>query len=57
MVRTAWCEHKAEFLKAMLEDSVQRRFPNGVKLRVHSLDRYGCLSGLAGVLKKVSFHG
>ncbi|PRW60951.1 uridylyltransferase [Chlorella sorokiniana] len=41
---------QAELLRAMLESSIQRRFPKGLKVHVHSLDRFGCLAALARVL-------
>lgn len=37
----------AALLKAMLQGSIERRFPKGLKVHVRSLDRYGCLAGLA----------
>lgn len=33
--------------------SLQRRFPKGLKVHVHSLDRFGCLAALARVLHQV----
>ena len=42
---------KAAKLKAMLESSIQRRFPRGLKVHVHSVDRFGCLAQLTRVLK------
>ena len=42
---------KATKLKAMLESSIQRRFPRGLKVHVHSVDRFGCLAQLTRVLK------
>ncbi|KAL4438995.1 hypothetical protein ABPG77_006932 [Micractinium sp. CCAP 211/92] len=41
---------QAEMLRAMLESSIQRRFPKGLKVHVHSLDRFGCLAALTRVL-------
>lgn len=41
---------QAELLRAMLESSIQRRFPKGLKVHVHSLDRFGCLAALTRVL-------
>lgn len=35
----------------MLEASIQRRFPRGLKVHVRSADRFGCLAALAGVLR------
>ncbi len=32
---------------------MQRRFPKGLKVHVHSLDRFGCLAALARVLHQV----
>jgi hypothetical protein len=46
-------ERKATLLKAMLESSIQRRFPKGLKVHVHSLDRFGCLAALTRVLQQV----
>ena len=43
----------ADLLKAMLESSIQRRFPKGLKVHVHSLDRFGCLAALTRVLQQV----
>ncbi len=54
--RTGDCifnERSAELLKAMLESSIQRRFPKGLKVHVHSLDRFGCLAALTRVLQQV----
>lgn len=45
-----WSESQAELLKAMLSSSIQRRFPKGLKIHVHSLDRFGCLAALTKVL-------
>ena len=42
---------KAEKLRAMLESSIQRRFPRGLKVHVHSVDRFGCLAQLTRTLK------
>jgi hypothetical protein len=33
---------------------VQRRFPKGLKVHVHSLDRFGCLAALTSVLQQAS---
>jgi hypothetical protein len=41
---------RAALLAHALDASIRRRFPPGVKVHVHSLDRYGCLATLAGVL-------
>ena len=35
----------------MLEASIQRRFPKGLKVHVHSVDRFGCLAALTRELK------
>jgi hypothetical protein len=43
----------ALLLKAMLSSSIQRRFPKGLKVHVHSLDRFGCLSALASAFQEV----
>ena len=40
-------KYSADLLKAMLESSIQRRFPKGLKVHVRSLDRFGCLASLA----------
>ena len=48
-----WDFTKAEKLQAMLESSIQRRFPKGLKIHIHSVDRFGCLSQLTRVLKEV----
>lgn len=41
----------AELLKAMLDSSIQRRFPKGLKVHVRSSDRFGCLASLARQLQ------
>lgn len=41
---------RAALLAHALDASIRRRFPPGVKVHVHSLDRYGCLAALARVL-------
>ena len=46
-----WDVARAEQLVAMLEASIQRRFPRGLKVHVRSADRFGCLAALAGVLR------
>lgn len=46
-----WDPMRAEKLAAMLEASIQRRFPKGLKVHVKSLDRFGCLAALTGVLR------
>lgn len=43
-------ERQATLLKSMLESSIQRRFPKGMKVHVRSLDRFGCLTALASQL-------
>ncbi|KAK9829031.1 hypothetical protein WJX72_003510 [[Myrmecia] bisecta] len=48
---SAWCEQRTAKLAAMLESSIQRRFPKGLKVHVHSVDRFGCLAALTRVLK------
>lgn len=45
-------DQRAALLKAMLEGSIQRRFPKGLKVHVRSLDRFGCLAALAQVLRQ-----
>lgn len=47
-------EGRAARLRAMLVASVQRRHPKGLKVHVHSVDRYGCLAALTRVLKAAS---
>ena len=42
---------RAAKLAALLESSIQRRFPKGLKVHVHSVDRFGCLAALTSVLK------
>lgn len=54
---TSFDPGSALLLKAMLESSIQRRFPKGLKVHVHSLDRFGCLAALTRVLQQVSWHG
>jgi hypothetical protein len=41
----------ADKLADMLEASIQRRFPKGLKVHVHSIDRFGCLASFTAVLK------
>lgn len=45
-------EVKAAKLAAMMESSIQRRFPRGLKVHVHSVDKFGCLAALTKVLKQ-----
>ncbi|KAL3142750.1 hypothetical protein ABBQ38_003051 [Trebouxia sp. C0009 RCD-2024] len=45
-------ESKAAKLAAMMESSILRRFPRGLKVHVHSVDRFGCLAALTSVLKQ-----
>ena len=45
-------ETKAAKLAAMMESSIQRRFPRGLKVHVHSVDRFGCLAALTDVLRQ-----
>mmetsp|Transcript_2428 Transcript_2428/g.7020 ORF Transcript_2428/g.7020 Transcript_2428/m.7020 type:complete len:583 (-) Transcript_2428:236-1984(-) len=45
-----WDPQKARQLHAMLEKAVERRFPTGLKLHVHSVDRFGLLASLSRVL-------
>lgn len=45
-------EVKAAKLAAMMESSIQRRFPRGLKVHVHSVDRFGCLAALTDVLRQ-----
>ena len=42
MLGPVWEELKAQKLVAMMEAAIQRRFPAGVRLHVHSSDRFGC---------------
>ena len=42
---------RAAKLAALLESSIQRRFPKGLKVHVYSVDRFGCLAALTSVLK------
>ena len=46
----AWDEGRAAKLVAMMEAAIQRRFPKGLKVHVHSVDRFGCLAELTRVL-------
>lgn len=46
-----WDEVAAVKLRAMLEAAIQRRFPKGLKVHVQSVDRFGCLAALTGVLR------
>ncbi|KAL6767525.1 hypothetical protein ACKKBF_B35580 [Auxenochlorella protothecoides x Auxenochlorella symbiontica] len=48
----AWDPEAAACLAAMLESSIQRRFPAGVKLHVRSVDRFGGLADLTRVLSE-----
>lgn len=41
----------AAMLRAMLDSSIQRRFPKGIKVHVKSVDRFGCLASLARQLQ------
>lgn len=45
-----WDEGKAAKLVAMTEAAIQRRFPKGLKVHVHSVDRFGCLAELTRML-------
>ena len=47
---------KAAKLQAMLESSIQRRFPRGLKVHVHSVDRFGCLAQLTRTLKDAGLY-
>jgi UTP:GlnB (protein PII) uridylyltransferase len=44
----------ATLLKAMLEGSIERRFPKGMKVHVKSMDRFGCLAALAKQLHQAN---
>lgn len=46
-----WDARRAEKLAAMLEASIQRRFPRGLKVHVQSVDSFGCLAALTAVLR------
>lgn len=46
-----WDDLAAAKLRAMLEAAIQRRFPKGLKVHVQSVDRFGCLAALTGVLR------
>ena len=48
---TGWDGGAADKLRAMLEAAIQRRHPCGLKLHVHSVDRYGCLEQLTRILR------
>ena len=48
---TEWHEEQAMKLKGMLEASIQRRFPKGLKVRVRDLERSSCLRDLAQRLR------
>lgn len=41
----------AEKLADMLEASITRRFPKGLKVHVHSIDRFGCLASFTAMLR------
>jgi UTP:GlnB (protein PII) uridylyltransferase len=43
---------RATLLKAMLAQSIERRFPKGLKVHVRSHDRFGCLAALARQLQQ-----
>jgi predicted amino acid-binding ACT domain protein len=45
-------ERRAALLKAMLAQSIERRFPKGLKVHVRSLDRFGCLAALTRQLEQ-----
>ena len=51
LVSAAWNAPRALKLAAMMEAAIQRRFPKGLKVHVHSVDRFGCLSSLTRVLR------
>lgn len=51
LASNAWDNAQAERLKGMLESSIQRRFPKGLKVHVHSVDRFGCLAAITRELK------
>ena len=46
-----WDAQRARKLAAMLEASIQRRFPRGLKVHVQSVDSFGCLAALTAVLR------
>ena len=37
-------EEEAALVKAMLQASIERRFPKGIKVQVRSMDRFGCMA-------------
>lgn len=39
-------EDEALLVKAMLEASIERRFPKGIKVQIRSMDRFGCMATL-----------
>lgn len=39
-------EEEALLVKAMLEASIERRFPKGIKVQIRSMDRFGCMATL-----------
>mmetsp|Transcript_9155 Transcript_9155/g.22068 ORF Transcript_9155/g.22068 Transcript_9155/m.22068 type:complete len:496 (-) Transcript_9155:335-1822(-) len=47
---SSWDAARAQQLRAMLELAVQRRFPQGLKLHIHSVDKFGLLASLSRVL-------
>ncbi len=49
-----WNEQRATKLKDMLEASIQRRFPKGLKVRVRSVENNGCLRDLAQRLRSAN---
>ena len=46
-----WNDSKADLLRVMLEASIQRRFPQGLKVHVRSLQSGSCLTELAQRLR------
>lgn len=46
-----WDEARASKLRGMLEASIQRRFPKGLKVHIRSVEKNGCLTELAQRLR------
>ena len=46
-----WDEVRASKLRALLEASIQRRFPKGLKVHVRSMEKNGCLTDLTQRLR------
>lgn len=50
-MHAGWDQDMAEKLADMLEASITRRFPKGLKVHVHSIDRFGCLASFTAMLR------